>query len=291
MFSINTIANISQISSYVNSFNHILSSKHELNEGFNSIDLNIDYLYCNFIYIYVKTNNENETNLNGTLYINDHSSYIITNNLCSNENNIYICDFYRDQRCNGNKFINSKLNIMSNVTGSLYITYICPNYITYDYVKAEMNFIDLIYYNLDEIEDEIETETETETETENETTITRENRNLIISTFFVDLFNNTNSDTESNKLNKEFILYKNLLLNYEKQTAIKSNENNITCSITFDQIDNNEYYYKCIQCNNSFSMNAFKQWIEEQSATCPTCRYEYKTYPQLLKLSGDSALI
>jgi len=291
IFSVNSAtANASDASCYVNPFNHILSSKHELNEGFNSIDLNIDYLYCNFVYMYVKTNSETEVNLNGTLYANDHSSYVISNDLCCNENNIYVCDFYRDQRYNGNKFINSKLNITSNVVGSIYITYYCPNFISYDYIKGEMNFIDLIYYNLDNVVEEEDDDEEQEQSQENTTgTLIQSNRNLVISTFFIDLFNNTNTDDESNKSNKEFLLYKNLLLSYEKETALKLNENNITCSITFDNIDNGEYYYKCTQCNNSFSMSAFKQWIEEQSATCPTCRFEYKSYPQLIKNTcGDT---
>jgi hypothetical protein len=279
---------------YINEFNHILSSKHELNIGYNSINLNIDYMYCNLIYIYVKhkeneNENENIQDISGNLYINEHCSHAITKNLCGVNENSYICDFYKSYKCNGNKFIDSKLNIISNVTGYLYITYLCPNFINYNNQLNEMKFIDLIYYNL-----ELESDNEEEEEDEdgngngngdgNENgngTITERNRNLIISTFFVDLFN---SDSESNKINNQFTLYKNLILNYEKETAIKLNENNITCSITFDQINNNEYYYKCTQCNNSFSMDAFKQWIEEQSATCPMCRLEFKTYPQLNKI-------
>ena len=76
-------------------------------------------------------------------------------------------------------------------------------------------------------------------------------------------------------------LYINLMHKFEKKYAIPvyKRETDVCC-ITLEEIQDNEYYYKCPNCQCNTKMIELKLWLK-QNQSCPKCRQMYQVFPNL----------
>lgn len=76
----------------------------------------------------------------------------------------------------------------------------------------------------------------------------------------------------------------NVIKMVEKCTSkCKKLDQNTICEITLDEIKSNDYYYNCEFCSGTFSLSAYKTWIEDttKSGACPKCQKKILIAPQL----------
>ena len=82
--------------------------------------------------------------------------------------------------------------------------------------------------------------------------------------------------------NQEYInLYLSIINTIEMQQAIPiyTHETDV-CSISLENINDYDYYYKCTLCKCNTKMFHLKTWLK-QNQSCPKCRMIYKVFPYL----------
>ena len=100
-------------------------------------------------------------------------------------------------------------------------------------------------------------------------------RTLRDTSFIENFINNTfiaNNFTNSKKVIADTELIKLKHITFKKEDEINSN---IECPIMYYEFSENEEIIK-LPCQHNYNKDAILKWLNEESHTCPICRYEFE---------------
>ena len=100
-------------------------------------------------------------------------------------------------------------------------------------------------------------------------------RTLRDTSFIENFINNTfiaNNVTNSKKVIADTELIKLKHITFKKEDEINSN---IECPIMYYEFSENEEIIK-LPCQHNYNKDAILKWLNEESHTCPICRYEFE---------------
>ena len=96
-------------------------------------------------------------------------------------------------------------------------------------------------------------------------------------TFTNPLFDNIFNTTNTNEDNTNHILMSHRTINDSTEILTHQSAENeeITCAICQENIENNNVIRKIKKCNHFFHINCLDKWLENH-ATCPSCRTDIR---------------